>query len=145
MLISTSGIQSRSKLAFCWILGLLVSITASEWDLRREDVRYFPNGHFPGGDVPSNNFPSGSSPKIRLSLLRRRREQWGPSSASMMVSWPSATAKQTMGTERCGKLALGKLHSWKVATWENTLEKLPLGKVPLRSCHLGKNPWEVSA
>ena len=31
-----------------------------------------------------------------------------------------------------------------VSTWENTLGKLPLGKISLGSCHLGKYPWEVA-
>jgi len=40
-----------------------------------------------------------------------------------------------------GSFHLGN-YLWKVATWENTPGKLPLGKIPLESCRLGKSIWE---
>ena len=41
-----------------------------------------------------------------------------------------------MGKFSLGKMSFGKLYIWEVTTWEIA---------HLRSCYLGKYPWEVSA
>ena len=80
-------------------------------------------------EFPSDNFPSGNFPKVRLGPLRRRRLQWGPSVAARMARGLIAAARTDMGSYRFGNC---------------TCEKLPLGKIPLGSNHLGKYPWEVT-
>ena len=81
-------------------------------------------------------FPSGHFPKVKLGPLRRRMLQLGPSDAARR---PSARLEQDGGPSAAGRTYLGSCHLGNC-----TFGKLPLGKKTLRSCHLGKNPWEAA-
>ena len=60
------------------------------------------------------NFSNGNFPKVMSGPPRRLSLQWGP----------RATARPDLGSFRLGNC---------------TFEKLPLGKIPLENCHMGKN------
>ena len=59
---------------------------------------------------------------------------------------PNATSqvKLPLGKIPMGSCRLGK-YPWEVASCENTHGKLPFGKIPMGSCRLGKYPWEAAA
>ena len=96
-------------------------------------VRYFRKGIFPRAtskvtifQVATSkmcNFPSGNFPKVRLSILRRRRLQWELSAAAKM-DWRA----ECRGQNRMGGRALRLGQTWEVTAWENILWKLPLGE-----------------
>ena len=94
---------------------------------------YFPKRTFSKVQLPNSkvcNFPSGNFQKVRPSEAPQ-----GPSAAARMVKWA-----ERRGKNKLRDLALRLGQTWEVTARENwTFWKLPLRKIPLGSCLLGKS------
>ena len=63
-----------------------------------------------------------------------------------MQTWEIAHLgiKLPLGKIHLGSCRLGK-YTWEVVAWKNTFGKLSLGKIHFGKCRLGKYSWEVVA